>query len=271
MHNPWAASQTPEVQRMGLGRLVTFRRWGVPEGQLPPDVIGRPAREWARGPSQPWGIGDQSTLLDEHDQHMAPSDAAEVVRSLDVQRCVRVDPSVITPAGVAYELVRIDHIPTAAVGVIERVPTTFANVEALDDVGPVFTYGDLNGERPCTTELVHPDAAVTETLRWSFRVTLTHVSTIEAPAEALSGPIPPEAVPGDDLLAPWSDLRYGSGSRWADRLQLVVRPNTRVRYWGILFGPADRFAVTIGARLAGYWQLGGRKGSALQSATTRIV
>lgn len=247
-----ASAQIPELYR---GRLQ--RQWGYPP----------PGSNW---PPRGWGFSNESSQNDEYDRHTAPSDASEVIRSIDVQRCVTVDPATITVTGTAYELVRVTNVPAAAAAVIERVPTMWT-ASALDAVGvPVLDYSRINGQRPCLRELVHPDPAVLP-LTWSYRITMTHMATHGAPVTPYLGPIPASAVPGEDILSPWPDMRYGHASPWGDRQQLVVRPQTQLRLFLILSGPPSRYAVEVGARLAGYWQLGGRKGAALLGSITRIV
>ena len=66
-------------------------------------------------------------------------------------------------------------------------------------------------------------------------------------------------------------MRYGDRARWGDRQQFVIRSSTQVRYWVTFFGPVDRYRVRVGARLAGYYQLTGRRGAALEAVTDRIV
>lgn len=247
-----ASAQIPELFRSRLQR-----QWGYPP----------PGATW---PPPTWGIGNENAENEAYDRHTAPSDASEVIRSIDVQRCVTVDPATIATTGTAFELVRITNVPAAAAAVIERVPTMWT-ATALDDAGnPALVYGRINGERPCLRELVHPDPAVAP-LRWSYRITQTHMPTHGAPVTPYLGPIPSLAVPGADIISPWPDMRYGHASTWGDRQQLVVRPETQVRFFVVLSGPADRYRVEVGARLAGYWQLGGRRGAALHGAITRIV
>lgn len=246
------SAQIPESLRAGLRQ-----QWGYPVSkEIPPAG---------------WGFNGASQQLDTYDKYTAPADASEVVHMLDQQRCVVVPDGAIVPAGVAFELARIEHIPDTAVGVIERIPTVWPSAVALDAGGlPLFTYAALNGENPCRDELIHPTAGVGP-LRWTFRVTLSHVPTFDAPMQPLQGPIPGRSVPGDDLLPPWQDLRYGTATPWGERQQLIVRTACAVRYWVVLSGPQNRYAVTIGARLGGYWQLTGRRSAALKAATTRTV
>ena len=263
--NGAALTQTPEIYRVGVGRLVTFRQWGRPVGELAPELADHPARDWAKGPDQPWGMGRETALLDDYDKFQAPAAAAEKLKMFDRQRC-RTFGASITPEGRAFELVRFD-IPAQTVGVVERIPTTF-QVEALDAGGvPIFTYSNTNGQEPCLNLLVHPDPAVAEPLQWQWRVTVTD----NGPPAPYFGPIDPASIIGDDLVEPWNDMRNGHAERWPDELQYVLHPRKTVRYWVTVSGPADnRFRVTAGGRIGGFWQTAGRYGAALKAATVRF-
>lgn len=265
LFNPGALTQTPEIYRIGVGRLVTFRRWGRPVGYFPPGIAELPAPVWAKGPDQPWGLGRSTAQLDDYDQYQAPAAASEKVRVFDRQRCTSnsgsVDP--IVPTGATFELIRYD-IPSQAVGILNRIPTVL-EVEATDQGVPIFTYGGLNGERPCLDELRHPDPAVTLPLTWLWRVTTTD----NGPGQPYQGPIRPGDVFGDDLIEPWRDLRNGHGNRWPDHLHYVMHPRKTLHYWVTLFGPTNRFRVTVGGRFGGYWQTAGRRGAAIRAATER--
>ena len=271
--NPPAEIETPDIQRIGVGRLVTFRRWGFPPGNIPADVADKPLREWAKGPNQVWGMGRETAQLDSFDQYQSPASASEVLRPFELQRCIEdLSPQ---PDGVSFEILRYD-IPSASIGIVERVPTVL-DVEAL---GPLpnpqvvrevlFSYGSLDGSRPCRDQLEHPDPLVLQPLTWQFRITLTHDPGLENVTSPLQGPIIPRNIPGDDLVEPWRDLRFGTNSIWGDKQGRPILPRYQVRYWITLFGPAAQFRVTVGARLGGYWQLAGRRGDALYAATRRI-
>ncbi len=253
------STQVPESLRARVSR-----QWGYPPKGT---TYGRVALLARAGM---WGLNGASEQLDEYDQFYAPSEASEAVRPIVVQRCIDVAEGDIVPGGAAFELTRIVNIPTASVGIVERVPTMMT-VEALDDDGfPIFTYANTNGEDPCLDRLVHPDGAV-DNLTWAWRVVQNHVPADGAPNLPLPGPVSPNAIAGDDLLNPWNDMRYGDRSRWGDRQQFVVRSSTQVRYWVTFFGPVDRYRIRVGARLAGYYQLTGRRGAALEAVTDRIV
>lgn len=254
-----AGAQIPESLRARVQR-----QWGYP----PPGTDIGEVQLLARAGL--YGLNGKTDQQDDFEQYQAPSDAPEAVRHIVAQRCIDVDEADIIPGGVAFELTRIVHVPSAAVAIVERVPTTFT-VEALDeDQVAIFTYSNTNGEDPCLKELAHPNPAVAP-LTWLWRVVQNHVPSNGAVNVPVAGPVTPSAIAGDDLLPPWSDMRYGDRSRWGDYQQYVVRPSTQVRYWVTLFGPTDRYRVRVGARLAGFWQLGGRRGAAIESVTDRLV
>lgn len=200
------------------------------------------------------------------DIHQTPSNAVEAVSFWDVQRCVDVAASAIVPTGVAFELTR-QVADMASASILERLPTTM-RVQALDDAGlPVVTYTGINGENPCLDELVHPDPLVAP-LRWTFRVLVQHIS---ARVQPMLGPVRPEVVVGRDIVPPWSDMRYGTQSRWPDLQHVVIPTTCVVRYFIQLFGPSSRYSVTVGGRLSGYTQACGREGRALMAVTTRFA
>lgn len=251
------------LDELMAGTLVQYTRLGIP---IPT------AYEALADPS--WGINTTSTILDAVDKLARPTAASEVVQKFDVQRCVNVAASDITPGGVAFELIH-QLGPSGGLMVLEDIPTLFDEVTALDDQGvEVFTYGGLNGIRPCLTELVHPDVTVTEPLRWRFALVWTDAPTFNtgsAPDLDYSGPVAPSRVYGQHLLAPWDDMRMGVDALWANRQQLHVTSSAIARYWVVLTGPTDRFRVRVGARLGGFSQLAGRKGAALAAVLDRRV
>lgn len=254
-----ASAQVPESLRARVSQ-----QWGYPAAGTTYGDVAELARAGL------WGLNGSTEQLDDYDQFYAPSEASEAVRSMVSQRCIDVDAADILSNGVSFELTRIVHIPSGSVGIIERVPTMLT-VDALDDDGlPIFTYGNTNGEDPCLNRLVHPDPQIAN-LTWLWRVVQNHVPGDGAPNLPLPGPVSPLAIVGDDLLDPWTDMRYGDRARWGDRQQFVVRPSTQVRYWVTFFGPTDRYSIRVGARLAGYRQLTGRRGAALESVTQRYV
>lgn len=219
-----------------------------------------------------WGIGPDSTELDDRNRLTSPYSAAETVQMVDIQRCVDVPAGAIVPTGVSFELCRM-FTPEAHVGVLEQIPVMFDQIVALDAGGvPIFDYGALNGERLCRNELEHPDDAVSLPLTWEFNLLWTDWSdfpgNVVAPS-AYSGPVPPSAVQGVSIGRPFTDARMGSQNRWAQFQQYLAPAGSVARYWVTLRGPTDRFAVRVGARIQGFVQSGGRYGAALQNAITR--
>lgn len=222
-----------------------------------------------------WGIGPESGIFDYRNQFSQPYSSAESIRRIDVQRCVDVDASLITPAGVAFELVHW-RAPAGSVVVLEQIPTMFDEVTALDDQGVEFySFGSLNGERLCRNQLVHPDPLVTVPLTWTFHITFSDDPSRNVPSVnpemAYRGPVPPAEVSGQSITPPWSDARYGSQNRWAENQQFLAPSSVVVRYWVVLKGPVDRFDVRVGARLGGFFQSGGRRGAALDAVQVRRV
>lgn len=217
-----------------------------------------------------WGINAVSTVMDATDQISHPYSASETIRAFDVQRCVDVSADIIVPTGVAFELVH-QTVPTGAIGVIEDWPTIFAEVTALDENEvELFTYGNLNGEELCRDEIVHVDPTVTVPLTWRFSLDYSDMSSLNGQDLRYLGPVLPSELSGGRAILPsWRDLRAGSNNRWAANKQCLVPAGSIARIWVELFGPVDRFVVRIGARLGGFWQFGGRRGSALLNATIR--
>jgi hypothetical protein len=222
-----------------------------------------------------WGLGPDSTDLDQRDQYSQPYASGERIQRFDVQRCVLVPASEISPLGVAYELVHW-RSPSSSIVVLEQIPTMFDQIVALDDAGvEYYDFGSLNGERPCRNQLVHPNPLVTTPLTWRFFLTFTDDPSREVPSVApdltYRGPIPPAELSGQAITPPWSDARYGSQNRWAENQQFFAPSSVVVRYWVILAGPVDRFRVRVGARLGGFFQSGGKRGSALDAVQTRRI
>jgi hypothetical protein len=246
------------------GTLVAYKRAGFPISTA----------DEAREPG--WGLSPKSTDLDERNQYTSPFSSSETVRMFDVQRCVDVSAALITPTvGVAYELAHL-RTPAGSVLIIEDLPTIFESVEALDNGGvPFHSYGSLNGESLCLNELVHPDPLVTVPLTWRFHLTWSDDPSSNAPSNqpdmTYLGPILPLEIFGQHITPPWRDCRMGGQNVWAERKQFLAPASCVVRYWVELRGPTNAFQVRVGARIGGFLQLGGRKGSALASVLTRRV
>lgn len=262
---PWEFETGYTIEQLRKGTLLQYERAGYPIAT---------ADEANSDPN--WGVTPKSTDLDERNQYDSPYSSSEIIRCIDVQRCVAVDPAVIVPGGVAFELAHW-RVPTGAVLVIEDVPTIFDRVDALaaDGVTPILSYSELNGERLCRDQLDHPDPAVTVPLTWQFFLVYDDDPTRQvpttAPTTAYQGPIPPTAITGTPIAPAWSDARYGGQNRWAENQQYFAPSSTITRFWVVLRGPTSRFSVRVGARLNGFWQPGGRKGSALAAVQQRRV
>lgn len=221
------------------------------------------------------GMGSHSANRNEVDKYDNVWNATERVKQFSVQRCVDVDPSLIRPAGVAYELVHV-AVPEDGMAVVERLPTIFADVSSLDGNGvQYFTHGNLSGQKPCTNEILHADPTVTEPLRWQFYLQWTARGSIQRVSTqgtlGYSSGVPVGQIGGSQVLSPWSDMRYGHGPRWGTDEQYIFPRGSTIRTWVALFGPTDRFAVRIGQCLSGYTQGGGRKGAALDNILKRSI
>lgn len=254
-----------DLEQLMRGTLVQYERLGF--YKMPT------AREALEDPN--WGINATSTVLDQVDKLARPTAASEAIQKFDVQRCVHVSPSVISSGGVAFELVHQMSV-SGGMMVLEDVPTVFDEVTALDENGvAMFTYGGLNGVRPCLNELIHPDVNVTEPLRWRFALVWTDGPEFgpesTAPDLAYQGPVSPARVFGQYIIPPWDDARMGIEALLSNRQQFLVTSSAIARYWVVLTGPVDRFRVKVGARLGGFNQLAGRKGAALDAALIRRV
>lgn len=226
------------------------------------------AREGAANGS--WGIGAASRDMDATDKLSEPFAAVERIRPFDVQRCVEIAPGQINlDPGVLFELVHVS-IPSGSIAILEDIPTIFDDVTAVDQVGTeLFTYGNLNGLRPCLNELVHPDPTVTEPLRWRFHFTYHNQPYLGAEVFNYLGPILPIQMSGRAILPAWNDMRFGINNRWASEKQCQAPASSIVRMWVEFTGPVDRFRVRVGARLGGFYQFGGRQGAALTNALIR--
>lgn len=252
-----------DIHNLRRGTLVQYERLGF---RMP---------EAAEAFRPGWGVDTAARDLDILDQYSQPFAASEIIRKFSVQRCVQVQSAQIVPAGIAFELVHWT-IPAGSVGVIESIPVIWSDVTALDqNAVPVFTYAGLNGEDLCLDELVHPDPLVLENLTWRFHLTYTDSPSRDLPSAVspltYRAAIPPDHIGGQNILPPWSDARYGHAEQWGQFEQYLFPSSTVIRYWIVLFGPTGRFRVRVGARLGGFWQLGGRRGSALESVLTRRI
>lgn len=221
-----------------------------------------------------WGLDARSRVFDESDQFSNPSAASEAIQQFDIQRCVQVDNADLTPTGVLYELLHW-VVPEGYVAVVERLPTILAEVTSLAVGGvPVFTHGNLNGERPCVDQVTHVDPLVAP-LTWQYAFTWSDRASLQPVTVASNlsfvGPASPNSLIGEHVVPPWNDLRFGHNANQGSIEQFVFPPGSLIRYWVTAFGPTGRFDVRIGARLVGFLQSCGRKGAALDSVLRRHV
>lgn len=217
-----------------------------------------------------WGMNAESRDMDLTDRLSEPYAASEIINAFDVQRCVLIDQAQINPdPGVLFELVRV-RIPSGAICVVEDIPTIFDEVTAIDAFGvELFTYGNLNGSRPCLNSLVHPDPLVTVPLTWRFHFTYHNAPYLAQEESDYIGPTLPKNISGRAILPPWRDMRAGVNNRWASEKQCLAPASSIVRIWVEFQGPLNRFRVRVGARLGGFYQFGGRRGAALTNALIR--
>lgn len=263
--NPILQIETPETQYLIVDDVETLRQWGLPLGEITesqshPSLSG----DYSFGVSRFGGVGP----TDDWEQYGDPTSSVERVRRFDKLHCTDIDPAAINPVGVAFELVR-QRVDAVTIGVVQRIITTWS-VTALDDAGdPLFAYGQ-NGLDMCVGRLLHPTAGV-GSLTWDFRMVRRPKAWASgAPLAPYAGPVSPSAIVGDDLVEPWTDLRYGSAATWGDDQYVLAPPDSEISLWLTVRGPTDRFLVErCGARLAGFTQRAGRRGAALCSVTNR--
>lgn len=221
-----------------------------------------------------WGINQTSSVFDGSDQYANPAAASEVIQQWDIQRCVSVASSAITPDGVLFELLHW-QVPAASVAIVERLPTILKEVTSLDGAGvPIFTHGSLNGSRPCVDSVPHANALIAP-LQWRYFFTWTDRGSLQPVTTTgtlnYAGPVSINQLAGNNVIPPWNDLRYGHDANQGSIEQFIFPPGCLIRYWVLVTGPTDRFDVQIGARLVGFNQSCGRKGAALDSVLRRHV
>lgn len=252
-HDPPSFIATPDIQRQGPGPRLLKRTYG--------------------GNWLPWTARPVNPVLLSH-KRVTPASDPERLAYWDVSRCIDVDPAVLSPVGVAFDLVR-KHLQKNGAGVVQRLATMFPSVVALDGGGlPIFNFGNLDGSNPCPFPLQHPDPAG-GTLDVQFRLVATHVPNYtDAPGAGFPAMLvaaAPQAAPTDELIiAPWNDLRQGYLTRWADELQYITGQNVLVRLIAIYFALPNRWRLRVGGRLSGFWSPVGRRGAALHHAISRL-
>lgn len=252
--DPLTFIETPDYQRLGFDR---------------PGWAPFMARTTGTGYPTPAPL----SLLEHAYKRSIPTASAEAIRYFDSMQCIDIPPSQISPTGTVWELARV-HLQKFGTGVIERLATIFEDVTALDDEGePLFSFGPLDGVRPCIFPIQHPDPDGGR-LFVEFRLIATEIPSfadraVVPPflAGASPGVIP--AVP--NLRPPWNDLRQGYIVRWADLLQYLVGENVYVRLLATFSGETDRWRLRVGGRLGGYWNSAGPLGVALDTATRRTL
>ena len=234
------------------------------------------------GPGAPYMLRSYGTtypteskpsILEEQHVRTFPANSAERIRYFDEFVCSDIPPDQITTTGTAFELTRV-HLQKYGTGVISRIAIVFDDVTALDAAGdPLFQFGPLDGQRPCRWPLVSPDPAG-GTLAVEFRLLATEVPSFSVnptggfPVRAFG--IPVSSIPADrQIRQPWTDMRMGYITRWADLLQYVSGENILARLFVTFVGLPNRWRIRIGGRLGGFWNSAGSRGVALDAATRR--
>jgi len=249
--------ETPEWQKLGYETQAwcpySMRYWGV---EWPASIAATPARvELERGYTY--------TFPGLHPERIVYGDRL---------RCVDVPPATLAVAPQVWELARID-LAGYGLGTIERIGTVFDEITALDAQGAaLLTFGNLNGERPCLSSLTHPDPLVLDPLLWAFRLVVTDVpeffdDTLQILPPLVAAPL--SDVDGVDLVEPWADLRNGFAFDWSDHKQYLTPRHQVARLLVVLSGTPDRWRITVGGRLSGYFQAAGFAGAAARAAVTR--
>lgn len=203
-----------------------------------------------------------------------PDQSPERVEYRDAQRCVDVDGSLLSPTVFrAWELARIPFLQFA-IGIIERIATQL-EVTALDVTtgDPIFTYSGLNGEDPCLDQLVHPDPAVANPLRFGWQLVATGAATLGAGDGQPT--YPPLVVAGADIVRgaiveTWADMRNGYATFGViGEKQYLANSHQLMRLFARFSGDPNVWQIRVGGRLSGFSQAAGPTGAALQSANQR--
>lgn len=256
--------ETPDCQRMPWGERpgwtpYTWRMFGVP---APFPQLG----EVANTPAA-------LELAEQQHRVTFPANHPERIRYWDRFRCIDIPPDALELGGTAWELTRV-HLQKFGAGVVERVGTVFEDITALDDDGdPLFSFGVLDGLRPCVFPLLHPQPGVAP-LSVEWRAIATEMPTSSTIQGSAMPPFivaaSPVVIPPDrEVLQRWNDMRQGYAVRWADLLQYLTGENVIVRLIVILSGEPDRWRIRVGGRLSGFWNSAGARGVALDAATRR--
>jgi hypothetical protein len=152
------------------------------------------------------------------------------------------------------------------VGVIERV-ATLLEVDALDGDGLPLTTFVLDGQEIFNGVLEHPIPGFGElSIGWRLRQEDYTYFRVVGAIDA----VPYDAVPGNDVVPPWSDDVYGWNARYWDQLQIVYPAGYRVRLW--VLAQADflhAWRIRAKGRMGGYAQARGGRDSAGRSARVR--
>jgi hypothetical protein len=73
----------------------------------------------------------------------------------------------------------------------------------------------------------------------------------------------------DNIVSPWTDMRYYWESRYTTGHQWIRGGHSLVRFFVAMTSGIGFWQVEVCGRLAGFWQYAGRDGGALRNALVR--
>lgn len=218
---------------------------------------GRPVRtNWRANSSSNFELDPATT------DHIAPGWSPERVEWRDDLDCQSVAPGQISPAGWTIAGASIRTLAWGMLSIESVVGGLL--VDVLDEDGDIIETIDIDGEDPCITAIVHPEAGVGP-LRWEFHLTARDISGGEV------DPIPgiQPRVLGRTLIDDWPDARYGARRTYRTTPQILVGSYASAQVFATLIGPTDRYRVRVTTGLEGYLQAGGPTGAARNNAERR--
>lgn len=176
-----------------------------------------------------------------------------------------------------WELVRMPFVYWG-VGVVERVAVNVI-AQALDGdgvaVGPAFnvaTLGplfQLGSPNPCPFPIAHPIADLAPlTLEFSL-LNYIHSRRISDEPPMLTAALATQLPLADNIVSPWSDMRYFWESRYSTGNQWIRGGHSLVRFFVAITSGAGVWELQVCGRLSGFWQYAGRDGGALRNALVR--
>lgn len=196
----------------------------------------------------------------------------ERVEWWDVVRRVEV-PAPRVPAALAFELVRA-QIWRWGVGVLERIAVNVL-AQAIDGEGvpigaPILVGNTLITPNPCPFPIAHPAGGPDLVLR--FHLVAYRVSGRVRDEPPMLTAAPPSTVPAsDNVISPWSDMRYQWGSLYTFQHQWTRGGFGLWRFFLVVVSGlgVPGWTLDVCARLSGYNQQAGRDAAALRSVIVR--